>query len=138
MKINDTAQGFPKQNRRCCQRRSGATTRVSQRVLVHRDRLTSTGTGGSDPLWHSWRGTPARDRWKTLRRIRRRPLIYRKRGKGKASRLKRFIPKARRATTPDRPRFASRTSSRGLTRSRLVVAVSPNATRKPLSLRRAF
>ena len=77
-------RGSQKQKRRCCQRRSGATTRVSQRVLVHRDRPTSTGTGGSDPLWHSWRGTPARDPWKTLRVSADCPLIYRKRCKGKA------------------------------------------------------
>jgi hypothetical protein len=81
MKINDAARGSQNRNGAVT---SGATTRVSQRVLVHRDRPTSTSTGGSDPLWSSWRETPARDPWKTLRRIRRRPLIYRKRCKGKA------------------------------------------------------
>ena len=50
--------------------RNGA---VASAVLVHSrvDRPTSTGTGGNDPLWHSWRGTPACDPSETLRRIRR-------------------------------------------------------------------
>ena len=40
------------------------------RVLMHRmDRPTSTGTGGSDPLSHCWRGKPARDPLIKLRPI---------------------------------------------------------------------
>jgi hypothetical protein len=49
--------------------------------LVHSrvDRPTLTGSGGSDPLWHCWRGTPARDPLIRISRVRRAFLIYRKR-----------------------------------------------------------
>ena len=49
------------QKRRCYQRRSGAPNAWN--------RPTSTGTGGSDPLWLCWRGKPARDPLMRLRRI---------------------------------------------------------------------
>jgi hypothetical protein len=42
------------------------------------DRPTSTGAGGSDPLWHCWREKPARDPKIKLLRIHRGILIYRK------------------------------------------------------------
>jgi hypothetical protein len=49
--------------------------------LVHSrvDRPTLTGSDGSDPLWHCWRGTPARDPLIRISRVRRGFLIYRKR-----------------------------------------------------------